>query len=524
MAADDTQAEVFALLADPAAYGAAPEASDVKRIDTHAASVFLAGPRAYKVKRAVRFPFLDFSTPEKRKAACEAELVVNQPYAPQLYRRVVPIARDRAGNLALDGPGTPVEWAVEMVRFDESATLDRLASRGAIDLALADALARVVAAAHAKAPPGDAGAWPDRLSRIIAQNHEELRQSPDLFEAARVDALTQASHAALKRLAPLLAARGEAGLVLRGHGDLHLGNIVLIDGAPVVFDAIEFDPAIATGDLLYDLAFLLMDLVERRLDEAANVVLNRYLLETRRPADLDGLAALPLFLSVRAAIRAKVTAARRGASGADRAGVGTAARTYFDLAARLIAPAPRVLVAIGGLSGTGKSTLARALAPSVGPAPGAAVLRSDIERKTMFGVAETERLPASAYTEDVTQRVYAAVAEKARRVTATGHAAIVDAVFADAGERALIAAAARASNVAFQGLFLRADVAVRVARVSARRHDASDADAAIARRQESYTLGTMDWTEVDASGTLEQTVRAARSTLASHAPGVTGPR
>ena len=522
MAADDTQAEVFALLADPAAYGAAPEASDVKRIDTHAASVFLAGPRAYKVKRAVRFPFLDFSTPEKRKAACEAELVVNQPYAPQLYRRVVPIARDRAGNLALDGPGMPVEWAVEMVRFDESATLDRLASRGAIDLALADALARVVAAAHAKAPPADA--WPDRLSRIIAQNHEELRQSPDLFEAARVDALTQASHAALQRLAPLLAARGEAGLVRRGHGDLHLGNIVLIDGAPVVFDAIEFDPAIATGDLLYDLAFLLMDLVERRLDEAANVVLNRYLLETRRPADLDGLAALPLFLSVRAAIRAKVTAAWRGASGADRAGVGTAARTYFDLAARLIAPAPRVLVAIGGLSGTGKSTLARALAPSVGPAPGAAVLRSDIERKTMFGVAETERLPASAYTEDVTQRVYAAVAEKARRVTATGHAAIVDAVFADAGERALIAAAARASNVAFQGLFLRADVAARVARVSARRHDASDADAAIARRQESYTLGTMDWTEVDASGTLEQTVRAARSTLASHAPGVTGPR
>ncbi len=511
----DSQAEVFAFLADPAIHGGGA----VKRIDTHAAAVFLAGLRALKVKRAVRFPFLDYSTLAKRKAACDAELAVNRAYAPELYRRVVPITREGDGSLALDGAGAPVEWAVEMVRFDETATLDCLAERGAIDLALADALARVAAAAHAAAPVADGDAWRATLADYIAQNDAELRGHPDLFAPAQVDALTRASRAALQRIDPLLRARGRAGLVRRGHGDLHLGNIVLIDGKPVIFDAIEFDPRIATGDLLYDLAFLLMDLVDRRLDGAANVVLNRYLAETRRSEDLDGLAALPLFLSLRAAIRAKVTAARRDVSAGGRDAIAAAARGYFGLALRLIAPPAPILVAIGGLSGTGKSTLARALAPKILPAPGAVVLRSDVERKALFGVAETEKLPAAAYAADVTRRVYATLADKARRVAAAGHAAIVDAVFADPAERAAVAAAARAANVRFLGLYMTADVGVRVTRVTARTRDASDADAAIARQQESYQRGIIDWTELDASGTFEQTLAAAGTAVASHASG-----
>ncbi|HEY4820985.1 MAG TPA: AAA family ATPase, partial [Xanthobacteraceae bacterium] len=454
MTSHDAQADVFAFLGDPATHGG----GEVKRIDTHAAAVFLTGSRAYKVKRAVRFPFLDYSTPEKRKAACEAELAVNQAFAPELYRRVVPITRAPDGRLALDGAGVPIEWALEMQRFDENATLDRLAERGGIDLALADDLARVVAAAHAKAPVADAGPWPERLSVIVGQNHDELCGHADLFDPARVAALTQASNAALRGVAPLLASRAAAGLVRRAHGDLHLGNIVLIDGKPVIFDAIEFDPKMATGDLLYDLAFLLMDLSERGLDGAANVVLNRYLVETGRAEDLDGLAALPLFLSVRAAIRAKVTAAKRDVDGADRHAAACAAQDYFRLAVRLITPPPPLLVAVGGLSGSGKSALARALAPPLPPSPGAVVLRSDVERKAMFGVAETERLPAAAYSEDTTKRVYAALADKARRVIGAGHTAIVDAVFARADERAQIAAVAQAGNVPFRGLFLTADL------------------------------------------------------------------
>jgi aminoglycoside phosphotransferase family enzyme len=331
--------------------------------------------------------------------------------------------------------------------------------------------------------------------------------------------LSQASDTALRQHDSLLRRRGRAGLVRRGHGDLHLGNIVLIGGKPVAFDAIEFDPLMATGDLLYDLAFVLMDLIDRGFDCAANVVLKRYLAETHRIEDLDGLAALPLFLSLRAAIRAKVTAAKRDVDGADRRAATQAAQGYFRLAARLVTPPPPVLVAVGGLSGSGKSALARALAPSLPPPPGAVVLRSDVERKAMFGVTETERLPAAAYSEDAARRVYAALADKARRVIGAGHTAIVDALFARADERAQIATVAQTSHVPFRGLFLTADLEIRIARVTARMHDASDANATVARQQESYALGAMAWTEIDASGDLGQTLRAAQDAIASHASG-----
>jgi uncharacterized protein len=511
MSADDPQSEVLAALADPATHGG----QAVKRIDTHAAAVFLAGPRAYKIKRAVRYPFLDFSTLEKRKAACEAELAVNRPYAPQLYRRVLPITREPDGALALDGAGAPVEWAVEMIRFDESATLDHLADAGKIDPGLAETLARIVAAAHERAPTAGAEPWIGRLARWLDENRDDMHRHPDLFEPQQVDHLFESSRAAWERLRPLLRTRADAGLVRRCHGDLHLGNIVLIDGKPVIFDAIEFDPLIATGDVLYDLAFLLMDLLDRRLDEAANLLLNRYLIEARHPEHLEGLAALPLFLSVRAAIRAKVAAAKRELGAPDRDAIARTARGYFALALRLIAPPAPVLVAVGGLSGTGKSVLARALGPFLPPAPGAVVLRSDIERKRMFGVAETERLPPAAYGRDEAARVYAALTAQARRVIAAGHSAIVDGVFADARERVEIAAAAQAESVRFHGLFLTADLAARLARIAARRHDASDATADVVRSQESYDLGALDWTRIDAAGTPAQTLAAARAAVSA---------
>ena len=167
----------------------------------------------------------------------------------------------------------------------------------------------------------------------------------------------------------------------------------------MLFDAIEFSEVIASGDVLYDLAFLLMDLVERGLTPAANVAFNRYLVESGRDENLDALAALPFFLSMRAAIRAKVTAARLAHAKPDeRTEIARIARTYFDWARRFIAPAPPVMVAVGGLSGTGKSVLARALAPTLAPPPGAVVIRSDVERKALFGKGELEPLPQEAYT------------------------------------------------------------------------------------------------------------------------------
>jgi aminoglycoside phosphotransferase family enzyme/predicted kinase len=503
------QDAVFGFLAEPATHGG----DRVKRINTHAASVFLAGPIAYKVKRAVRFPFLDFSTLDKRKAALEAEIAANRPFAPDLYLEVLPIVR-RDGSLALGGEGTPVEWALKMRRFDETQTFDFLAEADRIDIALIQALAGAVAAAHERAPVADANAWIAALAEYIEQNEAALREHADLFAPQAIDTLTTRSRAAFARVRPLLVKRGEQGLIRRGHGDLHLGNIALIDGHPVPFDALEFDPVVASGDLLYDLAFLLMDLIERKRAADANLVLNVYLEETRRLSDLDVLAALPLFMSVRAAIRAKVTAAKLdGARPQEREAIAAQAKAYFALACDLIAPRAPRLIAVGGLSGTGKSVLARALAPHVTPAPGAVLIRSDVERKAMFGVAQTEKLPPQAYAPEVGQRVYATLADKARRVVAAGHSAIIDAVFAREAERASVSELARTNRFAFCGLFLTADLAVRIARIGDRVHDASDANAEVARQQEHYTLGALDWTQIDASGTPEDTLARARDAI-----------
>jgi aminoglycoside phosphotransferase family enzyme/predicted kinase len=508
--ATDLQAEVFAFLGDPATHAG----QQVKRIDTHAASVFLAGERALKIKRAVRFPFLDYSTLEKRKAACETELAINRRTAPQIYRGVVAITREPGGRLTIGGSGEPIEWAVEMQRFDDNLTLDHLAAAGRINANLADALGRIVAASHADAAPADATRWIAALESYIDEHREAFGQWPELFPADENQAFAEVAPAAFARIRPLLNERAKLGFIRRIHGDLHLGNIVLLDQQPVLFDAIEFSEVIASGDVLYDLAFLLMDLVERDLGTVANIVFNRYLTEARRIENLDALAALPFFLAMRAAIRAKVTAARLERAEADaRDEIARIARTYFGWARRFIAPAPPTLVAVGGLSGTGKSVLARVLAPLLSPPPGAVVLRSDVERKALFGKDEFSSLGPDAYASNVTRLVYAAITDKARRALAAGHSAIVDAVFAQPDERAQIEEAARSTGVRFEGLFLEADVTIRTQRVGSRQRDASDADVNVARAQEEYDLGALSWRRVDASGLPEQTLQRAKAAL-----------
>lgn len=505
------QGEVLAILSDPVTYGLS---EPVRRIDTHGAIVFLAGPHAYKVKRAVRFPFMDYSTVEKRRAACEAEVAINRSSAPTIYLGVCPITRS-GGTLALGGEGEVLEWAVHMRRFDENHTLDHVAASGELTPVVLAKTVRAILASHARAPRRDGAAATASLWHYLAQNDEAFREWPALFPAASVARLTDSSRKLLAEVESLLIARGHAGHVRRCHGDLHLRNLVLLEREPTLFDAVEFDEAIATGDILYDLAFLLMDLWERRLGEAANVVLNRYLWESDE-AHLSGLAAMPLFLSIRAAIRAKVIAAglphlaeeSRGEARAD-------AVRYFKCAVEFLEPRPARIVAIGGLSGSGKSTLARALAPCLGRAPGAVHLRSDIERKRLFGVAETDQLPVAAYGPAVTRRTYAELWRKAKSAAEAGYTVIVDAVHAQDEERRRIEEIARELSLPFVGLWLHAPLPVLVDRVEHRSADASDADARVVVSQAAYDLGRLGWHQLDASVGRAPLRKAAVAKLAS---------
>ncbi len=501
------QESVFTFLGDRATHGGA----EVTRVDTHSSVVFLAGDRVYKVKRAVRFPFLDYSTLAKRKAACQTELEINRNFAPQLYRRIIPITRENSGALALGGAGEPIEWAVEMVRFDETKTLDHLADRGELNDDLLGSLATAVAAMHARAERVDAEAWIKAVEGFVRNNTAAFRSHSDLFPIQAAEQLEQASLAALTRLRPLLTARGRQGLIRRGHGDLHLGNIALLDGKPVAFDALEFDPIVAAGDVLYDLAFLLMDLAERGLRNAANRVLNGYFSAAHRNEDCDGIAALPFFMSLRAAIRAMVTVARLDVT---KKSVADSAKRYFQFAIELLEPATPAVVGIGGLSGTGKSLLARSLAPALAPSPGALVFRSDVERKALFGAAEHDRLPPEAYRPEISDRVYNVLFDKAARVARAGHSVIIDAVFARPEERSAIEKAV--AGRAFCGLFLVVDLQTRLTRVGARESDASDADANVARKQEEFAIGSLGWDIVDASGSPEDTLERARAALDRH--------
>ncbi|WP_181705782.1 AAA family ATPase [Chthonobacter rhizosphaerae] len=489
------QGEVIAFLTDPATFGLD---GPVTRIDTHGAVVVLAGRDAYKLKRAVLFPFMDFSTLEKRREACFREVAISGPGAPGVYLGAVPVTRLASGGLALGGDGEPVDWLVHMRRFDERMTLDKVAERGELTAGVLTALVAAIVDAHRRAPLRDGVAATEALAGYLRHNRVAFAECADLFPPDRAGALTDRMEAMLEAVRPLLHRRGAAGFARRCHGDLHLRNVVLIDGRPTLFDAIEFDDGIATCDVLYDLAFLLMDLIDRGRTADANLVMNRYLAATGSD-HLDGLEALPLFLAIRATIRAKVTAAALPSlPPAAREAAAREARAYFEVAEAMLRPAPRVLVAVGGLSGAGKSTVSAALAPLVGRAPGAVHLRSDVIRKQLAGVGETEPLPAESYTQAASDAVYAALRDQAARALGAGMPVVVDAVHARRPERAAIAAVAQAAGAAFRGVWLDAPVETRVARVGGRVGDASDATADVARRQTAYETGPMDWLQVDA--------------------------
>jgi aminoglycoside phosphotransferase family enzyme/predicted kinase len=507
------QQDIAGFLADPATHGGIA----VERIDTHVSMVFLVGDRVYKVKRAVRFSYLDFSTPEKREAACRAEVTLNRRTARELYRGVVAITRGADGRLALGGGGEPVEWAVVMRRFAQDGLFDRLAERGELTADRVRDAVTAAAALHRDAevlptpPGGDDGAA--GLRTVVGSIATELADYPELFGQTETAEFVEALHAALDKVSPLLERRLADGMLRRCHGDLHLRNICLVDGKATLFDCIEFNESIACIDVLHDIAFLLMDLEHRGLEPLANVALNTWLplAPGGASATLEGLAALPLMLAMRAGVRAMVSASAEAAQGevANRAAMHGAARSYFMLARAFLDPLPACLIAVGGLSGSGKSTLARRLAPMIGRPPGAVHLRSDAIRKELWGTGEAERLPQEAYARAISDRVYAELFARARLALAAGQAAIVDAVNADPEGRGELRRLAERSGVPFAGFWLDAPSATLLQRVIARRGDASDADAAVVLQQLEEDVGEIDWHRLDAGAGADTVVEQA---------------
>ena len=317
-------------------------------VTTHISVVALCGTHAYKLKKAVRFPYLDFSTPSRRWEMCAREATLNASFAPELYLGAHRVTRERDGRLALDGAGEMIDAVVVMRRFADEDLFEQIAKDSRLTPVMVEALARLIAKTHDEAAPNDEKGGAAAMRRTLDDTALSLRNAA-AASAEQIDSLVARLNGALDAQGALLDARKTRGKVRRCHGDLTLRNICLFEGAPTLFDCLEFDDEIATIDVLYDVSFLLMDLWRVGAFGCANLAFNRYL-DARD--ETDGLPLLPFFMSLRAAIRAHVEASQQNLE---------RARLYFDLAMTLLAPATGAVIAIGGLSGSGKSSVAAAL-------------------------------------------------------------------------------------------------------------------------------------------------------------------
>ncbi len=457
---------------------------------THASHVFLFDDYALKLKRCLRYAYLDFSTSERRLADCERELEINRRFTPRLYRGLRRITRAN-GALSFDGEGELVDAVVEMRRFPSEDLFSRVVEEGRATPALATQLAGVIAASHERAEVAPFGGA-EAFARVLALNEAALRTTPPVA-VDRIEALAAKLREEHARYVALLDRRGARGCVRRCHGDLTLRNICLLDGEPALFDALEFDEELATVDVLYDLAFPLMDLWRLNARGLANILFNRYL-DCRDES--DGLALLPLFMATRAVVRAHVAAALGPERRAE-------AQAYFALAEELIEPRAPLLVALGGFSGSGKSTLAAHIASELGPAPGARIHATDRIRKALHGVGATEKLPPDAYAPQVSAKVYRLAREACAATLAARHGSIAEAVFDREEDRAAIEAVAQAAGVRFAGFWLEAPVEALARRIAARRNDPSDADETVMLAQAARGHEEVRWIRLDATQGVE---------------------
>ena len=472
----------------------ATPAAERRLIETHISSLVLEGGHAWKLRKPLRLPFLDFSTPELRRVDCEEELRLNRRTAPALYLDVQPVTGSTEAP-RIGGPGAPIDWILQMRRFDETLGLDRLAAAGELQPAHIDALALAVARFQLSLPPSPGGfGTPQAVREWALENFDELDCAPAAAAAAgRLRALRLWTESALIRLAPLLAARREQGFVREGHGDLHLGNIVLVEGTPLPFDAIEFNPALRHIDLVNDIAFTFMDLLRQGLTRLAWRFVSAW---ADASGDHAGLPLLRFYAGYRALVRAKV-ALLRAAQGDAAAGAAferdlALAQTIAGLAGKGAGSTPACLVITCGLSGSGKSTVAGALSEALG----AVRIRADVERKRLHGIDALARPNAAQrallYGPAAGERTYARLADLAALLIDAGLPVVVDAAFLRRAERQAFAALAARLGAGFTLVDCRAPATVlgeRLDRRTGAGRDPSDADVAVLTHQ-------LNWQEV----------------------------
>lgn len=453
---------------------------EVRLIETHISWVLLAGDYAYKIKKPVDLGFLDFSTLELRLHACEEEVRLNRRLAPDYYLGVVAITGS-PDEPSFDGEGSAFEYAVKMRRFPPEDTLDHLAQRGELDAAKIDRLAARIARFHlhecAVASADSSWGEPEAIARPVAENFELLEaRLPDSEPLKRLREWSEAEH---RRLSPLMSERKRAGFVRECHGDLHLGNLAWVDGELLIFDCIEFSPALRWIDAISEVAFCFMDLLHRGQDELAMRFLNAWLEST---GDYEGMALLRYYAVYRAMVRAKVAALRAGQAGGEAEHVEV--DSCLRLAERLMQAGQSQLWITHGLSGSGKTTISQSLLQRQGMIR----LRSDVERKRLAGLEALARggVGEGMYSPQAGEQTYRHLAHLADSLLGGGWPVIVDAACLQRWQRDLFRELARRRGAGFQILDVQADPAVlreRIARRMAQQMDASDADLRVLQHQ-----------------------------------------
>jgi len=515
----EQQLWLIAALQDPRAYD--HPTGDIELIETHISYVLLTGQYAYKIKKAVNLGFLDFSTLDKRRHCCAEELRLNRRTAPQLYQGVIPIT-GTPQQPRMGGAGTAIEYAVKMRQFPQQALAARLMAEGKLNADHMDQIAITLAAFHDAvdvAAPDSPWGSTQQVQRPVMDNFDAIAAGlVNGDDKKRLATLRLWSEQAVAALEPVLAVRKDNGFIRECHGDMHLGNLVVLDDHIAAFDCIEFNPALRWIDVMSEAAFLAMDLNDHGRSDFAWRFMNTYLEHT---GDYHGMAVMAFYMTYRAMVRAKVSRIRLGQSGinsAERDALEREYQGYIRLAERCTSPVPTELIITHGLSGSGKTTVARTVATQLG----AVHIRSDIERKRLYGVAPAQHSGSGVnqglYNREAGERTYTRLADLAVDLLGSGYPVVVDAAFLHRAQRTRFQNLARERGVPLVILDIYApqpELRARIAQRLARGRDASEADLAVLDTQirqrdplneteQAYTVSVDTSRTPDTGGLLRQ--------------------